>query len=152
MITRFFQHPWGWTSAAPILCAVHCLMTPVLVVTVPALVVSLTLEWSFLLFTLVLAGPALFSGLQTHGETRVIVPVALGLLLWGGSLVHLFHPIPEDATTPLAALITATGLVWNSRLHCQVGQENCSACEEGGHGWEESPASEPAVESPAQGQ
>ncbi len=147
MLTRFFQHPWGWTSAAPLLCAVHCLLTPVLIFTVPVLAVSSTLEWSFLMLTAVLAVPALISGLRTHGEAKVVGPIVLGLLLWAGSLLHVFHPLNEEVTTLLAALITATGLVWNSRLHCATGQESCTACEEG-QAWEEAAGSGPAVESP----
>jgi hypothetical protein len=125
-----FRHPWGWTTIAPLTCAVHCVATPILLVVAPALAVSAPLEWSFLGATVLVAVVALAFGLRTHGDPWPVLPISLGITLWMGSLLHFFHPLPEELTTTMAALTAAAGLVWNSRLHCAAGNASCEACHE----------------------
>jgi hypothetical protein len=125
---RFFPHPWGWASMAPMICAVHCAVTPLLVVFAPAVAPGETLEFALYGMTLVVASWALAKGLRQHGNFRPVVPITLGLLFWGASILHLFHPVPEELTTILAAIVVAWGLIWNSRLHCAVDAESACAC------------------------
>src|SRR5690606_42000282 len=49
---RFLQPSSGWSSLAPIACAVHCAAAPFLVALSPALAESTQLEWGFLGATL----------------------------------------------------------------------------------------------------
>jgi hypothetical protein len=120
---RFFPHPWGWASAAPILCAIHCALTPIVVVMAPAFALGETVEFALLGITIVVAGWALHRGLGQHGDVRPVLPIAVGLLAWGASLFDVFQPIPEEATTILATLVVAGGLIWNARLHCGTDAE-----------------------------
>jgi hypothetical protein len=126
---RFFPHPWGWASAAPLLCAAHCALTPLLVVAAPTLAPGETVEFVLYGGTILLASWALAKGLRQHGDLRPVLPIALGLVAWGASLLHVFHPIPEEATTVVAALVVAGGLVWNARLHCAVDAETACGCD-----------------------
>ncbi|TVP42448.1 MAG: MerC domain-containing protein [Gemmatimonadales bacterium] len=120
---RFFPHPWGWASAAPILCAIHCALTPIVVVMAPALALGDTVEFALLGITIVLAAWALTRGLRQHGDMRPVLPIAIGLVAWGASLLDFFQPVPEEATTILATLVVAGGLIWNARLHCSTDAE-----------------------------
>jgi len=129
-MTRFFRHPWGWATVAPLACAVHCMVTPLLVLTVPNLAPGATVEWILLGITVVAGGAALGFGIRMHEDLRPAVPVALGLGLWTFSLLYLFRPIPEELTTVAATLIVAGGLFWNSRLHCARRERTCPVCTE----------------------
>jgi len=120
---RFFPHPWGWASAAPILCAIHCALTPIVVVLAPALALGETVEFALLFITIVLAVWALSRGLRQHGDIRPVFPITLGLVAWGASLLDFFQPVPEEATTILATLVVAAGLIWNARLNCGTNAE-----------------------------
>lgn len=128
---RPFEHPWGWTSLAPILCAVHCMVTPVLIVSAPAFALGETIEWGLLGASVVLGGFAMASGLRTHESLLPALLALFGVLAWTGSLLYLYRPIPEEATTIAAALTVAGALVWNSRLHCASKAVHCSACAHG---------------------
>jgi hypothetical protein len=127
-MTRIFRHPWGWATVAPLACAVHCAVTPVLVITAPNLVPGSSVEWFLLSIAFVVGLAALASGVRAHEDLRPAIPVVLGLGLWAISLMHLFHPIPEELTTVIATLIVAGGLFWNSRLHCAQRDRVCEAC------------------------
>jgi hypothetical protein len=129
MMTRLFQHPWGWTSVAPILCAIHCLAAPILVAFAPAFAPGEAAEWALLGITVVLVAAAGVAAFRGHRTVTPFVVIGVGLLGWGGSLLHVFHPVPESATTVAAALTVALGLLWNSRLHCGTSTAPCSACE-----------------------
>ena len=127
---RLFQHPWGWATVAPLLCAVHCATTPVLVVFAPSVVPGPAAEWTLLGITVVVATAALGSALRAHGQWHPFALIAGGLVVWTLSLAHAVHPIPEDLTTVLATLVVAGGLIWNSRFHCRTTGVPCPACSE----------------------
>ncbi len=129
MISSIFRHPWGWASFAPILCAIHCAATPLVVLALPAFAFGETVERLLFGLTLVLAATALRVGLGSHGKLKVLIPVSLGLAAWAASLWGAFLPIPEAITTLPAALVVAGGLVWNSREQCGDPSVRCSGCE-----------------------
>lgn len=129
---RLFGHPWGWTSLAPLACAVHCAVTPILIVVAPALAPGKFVEWALLALTVVFAGSALAIGTRRHGDLRPVWPILGGVAVWTASLLHLFHPIPEEATTIVASLTVAAGLIWNARIHCACDRPDapdCPVCE-----------------------
>ena len=128
MLTRLFRHPWGWATVAPLVCAVHCALTPIVVVAAPSLAPGEAVEWALLGITVVVGGLALWAGGRAHDDLRPVVPVTLGLGLWALSLGHAFRPIPEELTTVVATLVVAGGLVWNSRLHCARREAACQVC------------------------
>jgi hypothetical protein len=129
MKSSVFRHPWGWTSLAPILCAIHCAAAPLLVLVLPAFAFTPAAEWSLLALTAGLAAFALFSGVRSHSEWRVLLPGAGGLLAWGASLSGIFLPFPEAASTAAASLFVAGGLLWNSRMHCRTLPVRCVGCD-----------------------
>ncbi len=129
MIQRMIQHPWGWASLAPLACAVHCAATPLLVMTAPALAPGPIVEWALLAVTILVVVLALRPALRDHGNPAPFLFMGTGLLIWTASLLHLFHPLPEDLVTIPATLIVAGGFVWNSRLHCGSRKVHCAACE-----------------------
>jgi hypothetical protein len=125
---RFLRHPWAWTSLAPAACAVHCVATPLVVVAVPAFQPLESVEWALLGLTAILVSVAGTAGVQNHGRSAPVLILLLGLGIWTLSLAGAFHPVPEDVTTVAAALTVATGLLWNSRLHCTASEKACPAC------------------------
>jgi len=129
MLSRYFDHPWGWTTLAPIACAAHCLATPVLAVSAPVLFSSPALEWGFLSATVLLAAAAFGSGIGTHGDIRPLLPLVVGIAVWSASLAGAFAPITEELTTMAASLTAAFGMLWNSRLHCASTRTECHACQ-----------------------
>lgn len=126
---RLFPHPWGWATLAPIACAIHCLAAPVAVAISPALAPGKTAEWALLVVTAALVAWAIPAGLRRHGEWLPTALVGGGLALWVLSLLHLFHGVPEEATTVLGSMTVAAGLFRNARINCDTAGEACSACE-----------------------
>lgn len=126
-MTRFFQHPWGWTSVAPLVCVAHCLATPVVVAVAPGLMPGARIEWLLLAATVAVAGAAVRASSRTHGELLPFVPVGLGLLVWTAGILHAFHPLPEEPVIAASALTVAVGLLWNSRLRCARHRVPCRA-------------------------
>lgn len=131
-MASFFNRPWGWVTAAPLLCALHCAATPLLVLAVPAFSPWKTLEAGLLVVTAVLAATALTVGHRRHGRPGAAVVVVGGLILWALSLAHALAPVPEEVTTVTAALLVAAGLVWNSRRLCAAPDPPCAcpACDQ----------------------
>ncbi len=135
LLRSLIPHPWGWATLAPVACAVHCAAAPLLVLVAPALVENPAVESGLLAATVILAGVALTLGFRRHGSPCPTVPVLVGVLAWWASLSHVFHPVPEDLSTAVAAMVVAGGLFWNARLHCGAGQPagaGCTACQSGG--------------------
>lgn len=120
------RNPDTWALAAPVLCAVHCAATPLLVIFLPALALSHAAEAWLLGLTTVVAIVALVPGLRVHGRSEVFIPVVLGVLVWGGALAHWLHPIPEPLSSSVGALAIAAGIFWNARLRHQA---TCQTCE-----------------------
>lgn len=129
-MTRFFRHPWGWTTLAPLLCGIHCLVTPILITVAPSLAPGGWAEWSLLALTAAGGVIALWAGARIHVDMRSAGLVAVGLLVWIASLLHVFHPLSEEMITAVAAFTVALGLIWNSRLHCAHRTVACHACAE----------------------
>ena len=102
-----------WLPAA---CAVHCVLTPVLVGLFPALALSHRWEGVLLASSLALAQWPLRSGSRLHGDRRVRALVFAGAALWAASILGLFAPLPETLVSPISGLTMAAALVWNGRL------------------------------------
>jgi len=120
------RNPDAWALAAPVLCAVHCAATPLLVLFLPALALTPAAEAWLLGFSAVVATLALAPGIRLHGRPEVFAPVVLGVMIWGGALAHWLHPIPEPLASSVGALAIAGGIFWNARLRHRV---TCRTCE-----------------------
>lgn len=108
--------PLRWAAIAPILCAVHCLATPLLVTLLPAFARGAAFEIGLLALSAALAVGAVVWGLGSHGRWVVLVPILGGLAFWAASLAGWLAPVPEPVATPIGSLLVAVGLVWNGRL------------------------------------
>lgn len=120
-----------WAMAAPVLCAVHCAATPLLVIFLPAFALTPVAESWLLAFTAVVATLVLIPGIRVHGRVEVVIPVVLGLAAWGAALAHWLHPLPEPVVSSLGAMAVAGGMFWSARLRHRV---DCVACDLHGHG------------------
>ncbi len=114
-------HFHDWATLAPIVCAVHCAVTPLALALLPAFSVSTEFEGVLLLVSLLLAVVVVRSGFQLHGDTRVWVPLAVGGAVWVLSLAGAFAPLPESLTSPAGSITIAGGLYWSGRIRpCRV--------------------------------
>lgn len=119
------RDPHAWAIAAPLLCAVHCAATPLLVLFLPALALTHGQEAVLLGLSALVALVALVPGVRVHGRSEVFIPLALGVFVWGGALAHWLHPIPEPVASSAGALAIAGAIFWNARLRHRV---SCDAC------------------------
>lgn len=109
----------------PLGCALHCMLTPLLVAVAPALALEPAVEWKLLFASVALGGYALVRGARLHGHPGVWVLAVAGVALWGLALAGWLAPLPEPATAPLGGVTLAAGLFWNGRL---VHQRACRSC------------------------
>lgn len=109
---------------AAALCGVHCALTPLLVLLLPALALSEGVERLFLVGTaslgavIILAGPA-------RRRPAILIAFALGASVWATSLMGLFEPIPENVTSASGSLVLAGALIAGGRA-CRSG--DCEVC------------------------
>ncbi|CAN5847786.1 hypothetical protein BH23GEM3_BH23GEM3_12370 [soil metagenome] len=132
MITSPLRGTPGWAAAVPVLCAAHCVAAPLLIVLAPALAPTKATELALIALTVVITGGFLTHSTRTHRRLAPWLVAAGGLGIWLASVLDLFQPIPEVATTVLGSLIVAGALIWNSRLlHPDICPScSCPVCDE----------------------
>jgi hypothetical protein len=118
---------------AATLCAVHCVLTPILAAAVPVIAVARSVEWWALAVTVGIGGGVTFLG-PTWKDRRVATLLTVGALIWLLSLLEIFEPLPEWLTSSGGALVFASGMLLSAKL-CRTGE--CEVCEPG-------PAAKPA--------
>lgn len=111
----------AWATAAPLLCAVHCVAAPLLMVLAPALALDEAHERAVLGASVLLAAAAVALGFRTHRRPGVWLPVAAGALLF------LRPPavLPEEAVSIAASLLLAAGTFWSARLRHRATCRRC---------------------------
>lgn len=117
--------PALWSTAAPLVCAVHCVAAPVTVLLVPALIAPVWMEPGLMFLSIVLAIGFGASGFRVHRRTIIGLPLAAGTLVWIASLAGWLEPLPETVTTVAGSLLLAAGMVWNARFRHQT---VCGSC------------------------
>lgn len=122
----------AWAPAAPLLCAVHCLATPLVVSLLPAAGAGERAEPWLLAAVLAVAALALRTELRAHGRRRVLVPAVAGFAVWAASLAGWLEPAPEALTTTLGSLLVAGGMAWSARLRHAATCRDCG-CPAPGH-------------------
>lgn len=110
---------------APALCAVHCALSPVLALAVPAATGPGAERLAFLL-SACLAAVTSATGVRTHGRWTPALLTFVALAVWGGSVAGAFAPLPEPLTTASGSLATAAGMLWNARLSHRVRCQTCA--------------------------
>lgn len=124
---RALGAPARWTALAAFLCAVHCLLTPVLAAALPFIAVGEVTEWWALAATVTVGtGITLLGPARRRGS--VLIVLATGAALWYASLAWLMQPLPESVTTASGSLIFAGGMLWSARV-CRSGR--CDVCDPG---------------------
>ncbi|CAN5790821.1 hypothetical protein BH23GEM6_BH23GEM6_01490 [soil metagenome] len=113
-----------WAAAAPLLCAVHCVATPVLLVIAPAIAVNQTLEYLMMGAAALISVAVGLSGFRHHGEALIWVPIIAGLALWAlGSMSTT--GFEERLLTASGGILLAAGLIWSARL---LHRTRCRSC------------------------
>lgn len=105
-----------WATALPAACAVHCALTPLAVLALPFVAISVKAEAVLLGLAIVLASVSFAATWGSHARVSVLGLAALGALIWALSLVGLFEPLPETVTDGIGGLVLAAALFWNGRL------------------------------------
>lgn len=123
MISSTSRRTVAWATAVPLVCSLHCLATPLLVVLAPALALDPRIEAGMFAGVLVVAAVAAYLGVRAHRQLAVLGPIATGLAVWGGSLLLLSSG--GEILTALASVLVAAGLLWNARLRHRA---SCPAC------------------------
>ena len=100
-------------------CALHCALTPVLVVVAPVLALTEGVERS-LWFVTVLAGAAMVFLGPARRQAPVLLAFVGGAVLWAASLAGLLEPLPETVTSAAGSLALAGALVQSARA-CRAG-------------------------------
>jgi hypothetical protein len=109
----------GAAMGASLLCLIHCLVLPVLIVAVPMLAAFLTLPESFHALAFAFAVPtsavALGLGFRRHRNPLPLVVAAIGLPLLGAGAFLPISPWLEASLSTSGALLLAIGhgLNWN---------------------------------------
>ena len=110
----------GAAIGVSMLCIIHCLALPLLVVALPALAVVAEVEWLHKALVLVAAPVSLFAltrleGVQGRWLISALIVVGLALLI-AGAFVEALHD-HEVALTVAGALILSVAHIWRWRAH-----------------------------------
>jgi hypothetical protein len=112
----------SWPVAAPLLCAVHCLSAPALVLVAPTLARSRLVEGLIMVLALGVVMPMAIRAYRSHGSVLPGVPLVAGIGLWGVEFAHLHLPFPAAALTVAGSLFLAGGLLWGEHLRRSAGR------------------------------
>jgi hypothetical protein len=127
MLLSLARRPLAWASAAPLLCAVHCAATPILVLAAPTLAPTPAVERMMLGGTALLAAVAWWYGYRRHRRILPALPILLGLMVWAGALLFLGTGSSEVIGSGAGSVMVAAGLLWNAWLRHRVVCRNCRA-------------------------
>ncbi len=122
----------GLTAGLSLVCAIHCLMMPLLIVIAPLIGVGFMVEESFevalIASILILAGGTLFMGFRQHRRMEPTALLGAGII---GIIVSHFITPPrfEPWIMGAAGLCLASAQLLNRR-HCRA----CAHCEADAHG------------------
>ncbi|MBW3656478.1 MAG: MerC domain-containing protein [Gemmatimonadetes bacterium] len=116
---------FGWAAALPLLCSVHCIVTPLLAVAAPAFAIAPGAEHTIQLVSAVLAVAMACSGPRTHGRLIVLAPMGLGMGVW--VLVETIGAggAAEQEAHVAGGLLLAAGMLWNGQLRHQASCHHC---------------------------
>ncbi len=119
---KIHSHNIGKISTAlSVLCAIHCIATPILALFLPFLDTHSSdwIELALIFFILILGGSSIYHGYKSHhGKTLPAVLFAIGLfLLVIGYLIHsLENQTLHTAVMIIGSLFSAGGQIYNLKL------------------------------------
>lgn len=123
--TALLENGSRLTALAATLCGVHCALTPLLVVVLPALALPEAVE-RWLLVGAVGFGALILVAGPARSRPAILATFALGSLVWAASLGGVLEPIPENLSSATGSLILAGALMAGARI-CRVG--DCEVCQ-----------------------
>ena len=115
----------GWAAAVPLLCAVHCVASPVLVMAAPALAPGRGGEAVVQAASAVLAALMAWSGIRAHGRRAVLAPMVAGLALWGAPAMTGWTGAAETLAHAAGGVLLAGGMIWSARLRHDAACHHC---------------------------
>ncbi len=115
--------------AAPVLCALHCLAAPLLIVAAPALAPNPAVERAMFVGSALLAVIIVVRALRLGAPAAALILVAVGIGIWGASVWIGLASLPERATTVLGSMMVAVGLVWSGRACPAERSCECAVCD-----------------------
>ncbi|HEX5872009.1 MAG TPA: MerC family mercury resistance protein [Longimicrobium sp.] len=115
----------GWAAAVPLLCAVHGLASPVLVMAAPALALGHGVEALVQAVSAALAGLMAWSGIRAHGRRAVLVPIVAGVVLWAAPGLVGWTGMMETAAHAAGGILLAGGMIWSARLRHDAACHHC---------------------------
>ncbi|MEH3038860.1 MAG: MerC family mercury resistance protein [Sphingomonas paucimobilis] len=109
----------GFAVTASLLCLIHCLLLPLLLIALPVLATMLMLPESFHTIAFAVALPtsalAMASGIARHRRPRPLVLALLGLALLGTGAFAVDTEAVERIVTSIGAVILAVAHLLNWR-------------------------------------
>lgn len=112
-------------AAVPLLCAVHCLASPVLVMAAPALALVRGGEALVQAASAVLAALMAWSGIRAHGRRAVLAPMIAGLALWSAPALAGWTGTAETLAHAAGGVLLAVGMIWSARLRHRAACHHC---------------------------
>ena len=119
----FQSRSTAFAGLATIGCAIHCVLTPVIVSVAPGLGLPHEIEWGML----AVAGAFGLWTALTVPERRGLrlVAVLLGVAIWTASLSEFLHPLPEAVGSSIGAILVAASLL-HASFCCR--ERDCEVC------------------------
>jgi MerC mercury resistance protein len=115
----------GWAAAVPLLCAVHCLASPVLVMAAPAMALGRGGEAVVQAASAVLAVLMGWSGIRAHGRRAVLAPMGVGVALWVAPALAGWTGAAETVAHAAGGVLLAGGMIWSARLRHRAACNHC---------------------------
>jgi hypothetical protein len=116
---------------APLVCAVHCVATPLVALAAPVAAGAERYEPLIMLVAGIVVVATLQASVRAHRRLPPIIPVLAGGLLWVLSLVGNAGPVPEWLLGGTGGVLIFAGVRWSARLRAEAlaGCCRCPACE-----------------------
>jgi len=115
----------SWAAAAPVLCAAHCIATPLLVLLSPTFHMTPAVEYAVMGAAALLAIAFLAWGVAAHGRAVVWIPVIAGLVVWIGGEATFGHSAGGLWLHVAGSILLAGGLIWNAFLRHEATCRDC---------------------------
>jgi hypothetical protein len=115
---------------APLMCAVHCLVTPLVALAAPVAAGAERYEPLIMLMAGIVVVATLQASVRAHRRLLPIVPVLAGGLLWIVSLAGGAVAVPEWLLGGTGGVLIYAGVRWSARLRAEAlaGCCSCPAC------------------------
>ena len=103
-------------SMVPLVCAIHCILTPLATPTLSVLGHNSGVEYGLLAAAFVMAMTAFGFALKHHRNAMVWFMGLIGFLVWGVSLTGGFLSFSEAQGSTAGSVVVAGSLLWNGHL------------------------------------